>query len=183
MPPNSSTIHCSRATFMSGQSSGHSPWFNSITVRRVRPSPASEANKRTFCLGMGAPTKALSSVLKKPPSNVLADILIVGNANRHSRSLRLHSWALLPGAYLVTGCSEHLLQSEGYQRVGALEYDRLRHHFLGFSWESWEACSSSESIRHGTLPQMLKKRAHFLPFRPPRRDRRRFVKDSLVAFV
>jgi hypothetical protein len=109
---------------MPGHSSDRSPCFDSIRVRRVRPSPASEANKRTFSLGMGAPTKALSSVLKKPPSDVLADVLIVGNVNRQRRSLRLHSWALLPGAYLVTGCSEHLFQSECYQRVGALEYSR-----------------------------------------------------------
>ncbi len=51
---------------MSGHSSVYSSYFNSIMVRRVRPSPASEANRRTFCLGMGAPTQALSSVLKRP---------------------------------------------------------------------------------------------------------------------
>src|SRR5215203_5183255 len=41
--------------------------LDSSTVRRVRPSPASEANSLIFCTGVGAaPTKAFSSLFKTP---------------------------------------------------------------------------------------------------------------------
>src|SRR5215203_1874772 len=56
----------SSCSVISIHSSGISPCLDSITVRRVRPSPASEANSLIFCTAGGASTKALSSVPRNP---------------------------------------------------------------------------------------------------------------------
>src|SRR5919199_6707139 len=66
VPPNSSKTHCSRSALISVHRAGNSPCLDSITVRRVRPSPASDATSLIFCTEVGVPTKVVSSVFKNP---------------------------------------------------------------------------------------------------------------------
>ena len=86
VPPSSSRTHRSSSVSTRAHPSGPSPLLDSSTVRRVRPSPASEAKSLIFCVGAGAaPTTAFSNLFKAP---LLGACVLVKSAAVSVRSPR-----------------------------------------------------------------------------------------------